>query len=93
MWSLLVFALIGLLAGAAARLLYPGREPLRILGTMVLGMVGALVGGIISLSSWPVEEDQFQSANLLMSLVGAMILITFWTGVAYVRSLGTRSTS
>ena len=59
MWNVFVFALIGLLAGAAARMLYPGRQPMRILGTVVLGMVGALVGGMISYIYWPAVDDQF----------------------------------
>ena len=40
MGNVLIFALIGLLAGTAARILYPGRQLMRILGTLVLGMVG-----------------------------------------------------
>jgi uncharacterized membrane protein YeaQ/YmgE (transglycosylase-associated protein family) len=43
MWNFIVFALIGLFAGSTARMLYPGRQPVRILGTIVLGIIGALV--------------------------------------------------
>jgi hypothetical protein len=50
MWNLLVFAIIGLLVGAASRLLYPGRRSTHILGTMLIGMIGAVVGGMISWS-------------------------------------------
>ena len=45
MWNLLVFAVIGLLTGAAARLLYPGRRSTHILGTMLIGIIGAVAGG------------------------------------------------
>ncbi|HLJ93122.1 MAG TPA: GlsB/YeaQ/YmgE family stress response membrane protein [Gemmataceae bacterium] len=94
MWNVFVFALIGLLAGAAARMLYPGRQPIRILGTMVLGMVGALVGGMISYIYWPAVDDQFQSGNLLVSLLGAVIVIAFSAGIAYARRLnGYKTTS
>ena len=94
MWNLIVFALIGLLAGTAARMLYPRRQPMRILGTIVLGIVGALVGGMISYIYWPAVDDQFHSGNLLVSLLGAMIVIAFSTGVAYARRLnGYRATS
>jgi uncharacterized membrane protein YeaQ/YmgE (transglycosylase-associated protein family) len=94
MWNLLVFNLIGLLMGAAARMLYPGRQPLRILSTVVLGMVGALVGGMISCIYWPAVDDEFHSGNLLVSLLGAMLVIAFSAGVAYARRLnGYRSTS
>ena len=85
MWNLLVFALIGMLTGSAARMLYPGREPMRILGTLALGTAGALAGGMISWSYWPAAEDQFHSGNLLLSALGAVIVIVFSAGVAYAR--------
>jgi len=75
MWNALVFVLIGLLAGAAARMLYPGRQPMHILGTVVLGVVGALVGGMVSYLYWPAVDDHFNSGNLLVSLLGAMSVI------------------
>lgn len=87
MWNLPVFALIGLLTGAAARMLYPGRQPLRILTTLALGMAGALAGGMISWIYWPAVDDQFHSGNLLLSVLGAMIVIVFAAGLAYARSL------
>jgi uncharacterized membrane protein YeaQ/YmgE (transglycosylase-associated protein family) len=94
MWNLLlVFAVIGLLAGAAARVLYPGRRPSRILGTMAIGMFGALGGGMISWSWWPPVSGEFHSGNLVMSIVGAMMVIVIWAGVVYKRSLtGPRNT-
>jgi len=84
-WNLVVFALIGLLTGAAARLFYPGRQPTRILGTMVLGMVGSLLGGLLSWAFWPEADGQFSSAALLMSFVGAVFVVVFWASVAYAR--------
>ncbi len=87
MWNLIVFAVIGLLAGAAARLFYPGRQPMRILGTMAVGAAGALGGGMISWTLWPDVNGQFNTGNLVMSIVGAMMAIAVWAGVAYQRSL------
>jgi uncharacterized membrane protein YeaQ/YmgE (transglycosylase-associated protein family) len=94
MWNLVVFAVIGLLAGTAARLLYPGRQPLHVLGTMVLGMVGAVVGGMISWAIWPAVEDQMHSGNFFLAILGAVMVMVFWTCVAYARSIsGSRPTS
>lgn len=87
MLNLLVFAVIGLLVGAAARLLYPGRRPLRVLGTMLIGMGGALGGGIFSWTYWPFVDGQFQSGNLIVSFLGAMIALMLSAGFVYVRSL------
>ncbi len=84
----LVFAALGLLTGAAARLLYPGRRPLDILGTLLVGIVGAVVGGIISWSLWPAQDSEFHTGNLSLSVVGAALAILLWAGFAYQRSLG-----
>jgi uncharacterized membrane protein YeaQ/YmgE (transglycosylase-associated protein family) len=91
MWDLIVFALIGLFTGAAARVCYPGREPLRILGTMVLGMAGALLGGLISWGIWPAADGRLYAGALLASLLGAVLAVVAWAGVAYARSISTRS--
>ena len=88
MWgTLAVFVVIGLLAGAAARLFYRGREPSRVLGTMLLGAVGALLGGLVSWGIWPAVDGQLYSGALLTSLSGAALLLAAWAGVAYARSL------
>lgn len=85
LWDLLVFAAIGLLAGAAARLLYPGRQAGEILVTVLLGATGALAGGMLSWSYWPYVNDHFHSGNLLISFLGAALVIVCSAGVAYAR--------
>jgi uncharacterized membrane protein YeaQ/YmgE (transglycosylase-associated protein family) len=88
LWNLVVFALIGLFAGGAARLFYPGRQAGRILGTMVLGMVGSLLGGMLSWAFWPEVDNQFSSGALLMSIVGAVVVLVLWASVSYARRIG-----
>jgi uncharacterized membrane protein YeaQ/YmgE (transglycosylase-associated protein family) len=87
MWNLIIFALIGALTGTAARVLYPGRQPMQILRTLGVGMVGSVVGGMISWIYWPEVENEFHSGNLLLSLFGAMAVIGLWAGMVYRRSL------
>jgi uncharacterized membrane protein YeaQ/YmgE (transglycosylase-associated protein family) len=77
--------LLGLLAGAAARTSYSGRQPQRVLLTMLLGMVGALVGGMISWKYWPLENGRFHSGNVLLAIFGSMAVIVLWAGVAHTR--------
>lgn len=92
MENLLIFALIGFLAGTAARLLYPGRQFLQTVGTLALGVIGAMAGGTISWNFWPQTDSEFRSHNLLLALLGAMLVIVFFAGVAYARSIsGARS--
>ena len=87
MWDLVVFALIGLLAGATARLWYPGREPMKVMGTMLLGLTGAVLGGLISWAIWPEIDGQFQAGALLTSLFGAMVVLAGYAWWAYARSM------
>jgi uncharacterized membrane protein YeaQ/YmgE (transglycosylase-associated protein family) len=93
LWNLVVFAVIGLFAGGAARLFYPGRQPLRILGTLVLGITGALLGGLLSWMIWPAVESDIQYGALLMSFLGAVLGLVLWAGWAYVRSISGRTTA
>ncbi|HUP85204.1 MAG TPA: GlsB/YeaQ/YmgE family stress response membrane protein [Acidimicrobiales bacterium] len=47
MIGILAFLVMGIIAGFIARALVPGRDPMGLLGTLVLGVVGALIGGFI----------------------------------------------
>jgi uncharacterized membrane protein YeaQ/YmgE (transglycosylase-associated protein family) len=87
MWNLLVFAVLGLFVGAGGRLLYPGRRSTHILGTMLIGSLGAVGGGMLSWIWWPTVDGEFHVGNLILSTLGAMIVIALWAGVAYKRSL------
>lgn len=79
--SLFAFAIIGLIAGALARLLVPGRQPMGIVATMVLGMVGSMVGGGISYAFWP-NAEPFHPGGLLMSVLGAVIVLALFVATA-----------
>jgi uncharacterized membrane protein YeaQ/YmgE (transglycosylase-associated protein family) len=47
MGELLVFIVVGLVVGIIARALMPGRDPVGVLGTIVVGIVGAVLGGYL----------------------------------------------
>jgi uncharacterized membrane protein YeaQ/YmgE (transglycosylase-associated protein family) len=87
--DLLIFALLGLLAGAAARVWYPGRQPMSVMGTMLVGMGGALLGGLISWAVWTSVEGQLHNGALLVSLLGAVVALVAWACAAYGRSIST----
>jgi len=84
--STLVFVVIGLLTGGAARLLYPNRQYIHILGTLSIGTIGAVAGGVISWSVWPAVNGEYHTGNLILSILGAVMAIGLWAGVAYKRS-------
>jgi uncharacterized membrane protein YeaQ/YmgE (transglycosylase-associated protein family) len=76
LWSIITWAVFGLVIGAIARLLYPGRQPMSLPVTMVLGIVGSFVGGLISwLFGFDPQDGPFQGAGWIMSLLGALIVV------------------
>lgn len=72
--------IVGLIAGALARLFVPGRQPMGLLMTMGLGLVGSILGGLISwvvLGSDPAEPG-FHAGGLIMSTIGAIIVLAIY---------------
>ena len=47
LWTIIVMLIVGLIAGALARLLVPGKDPIGIGGTILLGIVGSFIGGFL----------------------------------------------
>jgi uncharacterized membrane protein YeaQ/YmgE (transglycosylase-associated protein family) len=45
--GIIAFLIMGLIAGFIARAVVPGRDPMGLIGTLVLGVVGALIGGFL----------------------------------------------
>src|SRR4030088_240029 len=73
MLHLLWTAIIGLIVGALAKLIMPGRDPGGIFITMLIGIAGAFLGTFLGRAIGHYQPDQ--SAGFLMSLVGALILL------------------
>lgn len=72
--NLLVFALFGLIIGALAKFLMPGRDPGGIIVTAIIGMVGSLLGAFLGRALGMYSDGQ-QTAGWLMSIIGAVILL------------------
>ena len=79
-WYMLTFIiillLVGLISGAIARLLVPGRDPMGLLGTVGLGVVGSFVGGFLqNLIFLHTLSLSFHPAGLLGSIIGSIIVL------------------
>ena len=73
MIGILGWIVFGLVVGALAKLVMPGRDPGGIIVTMVLGIAGALVGGFIGrLLGW---YEPGEPAGFVMALLGAVLLL------------------
>ena len=73
MFGILGWILFGLIAGALAKLFMPGRDPGGIVVTMLLGIVGAILGGFLGRAAGFYEPGQ--PAGLIMSIIGAVIVL------------------
>jgi uncharacterized membrane protein YeaQ/YmgE (transglycosylase-associated protein family) len=69
--------IVGLIAGGIARFLVPGRDPMGLFGTALLGIVGSLVGGFLARGLF---NDQ-DGVGLLGSIVGAVIVLLIYNAV------------
>jgi uncharacterized membrane protein YeaQ/YmgE (transglycosylase-associated protein family) len=75
-WDLIGFLIIGLIVGLLARFLVPGRDPMGCLGTALLGIAGAFVGGLISRAIWgPPARGEWAYPGFLVSLVGGIVVL------------------
>ena len=74
----LTFIVIGLVAGFLARALVPGKQPMGLVATTLLGVAGSLLGGIVgSLFSPEGPSFKLQGSGIIMSVVGAIIVLLF----------------
>lgn len=71
---------IGLIAGALARLLVPGRQELSVAGTVGIGIVGSFLGGFLGYVIFHKDgQDGFvQPAGIIGSVIGAVIVLLLW---------------
>lgn len=74
---IIVLLVVGLIAGAIARLLMPGRDPLGILGTIALGIAGSFVGGFLLnlIEFHSLSLHSFHTVGLIGSIIGAWLLL------------------
>lgn len=75
MFSIIGWILFGMIAGAIARLLHPGKDSMGWLATILLGVTGSLVGGGLA---WVLRLgiSPYQPAGWIFSIVGAILLLT-----------------
>jgi uncharacterized membrane protein YeaQ/YmgE (transglycosylase-associated protein family) len=72
---------VGLIAGAIARLLIPGRQDIGILMTIVLGIVGSFVGGFLGYLLFHKDSSSgfIQPSGIIGSIIGAVIVLLVYT--------------
>ena len=81
--ALVSWVLCGLIVGLIARLLVPGRHPIGFVRTILLGMAGAFVGGLVHWAIYrhagePFSFSESAWAGWLFSILGAVIVLLLW---------------
>ncbi len=79
LFSLLWMVLAGLVIGALARFILPGRDPMGWGATALLGILGSILGGLIGrfLFGAP-RSGELLNKNIFLSLIGAILLLWLW---------------
>ena len=80
MLAILGWIFFGLIVGAVAKFVMPGRDPGGLIVTILLGIVGAVVGGFVGRAMGLYGPDQ--AAGFLMSFLGAVIVLVIYRMVA-----------
>jgi len=78
MLNFIWWLIVGLIAGALARLIMPGKDPMGMVATVLLGITGSILGGLLSSLIWGANERGFRPGGLLLSLLGAILLLWLW---------------
>jgi len=74
--SVIAWVLLGLIAGALAKMLMPGRDPGGILLTMLIGIAGAIVGGFLwNAFTGNDSYGDFDIGGILIAVIGSIILL------------------
>ncbi|QSJ20655.1 GlsB/YeaQ/YmgE family stress response membrane protein [Nostoc sp. UHCC 0702] len=80
--SIIAWVILGLLAGAIAKAIYPGYQGGGILSTMILGIVGAFIGGslysLLQSGSLQLTAASLTLPGLFIAVIGAIIAIYLW---------------
>ncbi|MFN8023428.1 MAG: GlsB/YeaQ/YmgE family stress response membrane protein [Acidimicrobiales bacterium] len=82
---ILYLLVIGVVAGFLARLLVPGRDPMSVGATILLGIIGSFIGGFIGWAIFgkDLSEGALQPSGVIGSIVGAVIALLVYRATTH----------
>jgi uncharacterized membrane protein YeaQ/YmgE (transglycosylase-associated protein family) len=80
---IITMLVIGAIAGYVARLLVPGPDPMGVVRTVVLGIVGSFIGGFLGyvLFDKDIDEGALQVSGVIGSIIGAVLALLIYNAV------------
>jgi uncharacterized membrane protein YeaQ/YmgE (transglycosylase-associated protein family) len=82
MFQILGLIFVGLIIGALARLLKPGRQRMSILATMLLGVVGAVIGGFLASLIGAGSIFELNFLGFVFAVIAALLLVGIAEGMS-----------
>lgn len=81
LWFIIVMIVVGLIAGAIARLIVPGKQNMSIPLTILCGIIGSFVGGFLGYLIFGHDKANgaLQTSGWVGSIIGAVIVVFAWT--------------
>ncbi len=81
---ILTLIIVGAIAGFIARAVVPGRDPMGVVGTIVLGIVGSFVGGFLGylLFGRDASQGALQPSGIIGSILGAIVALLVYRAVS-----------
>lgn len=80
--NIVAWVVLGLIAGAIAKAIYPGHQGGGIIATIVLGVVGAFIGGSLGVffatGTLALASPTFSIPGILVAILGAIVAIFLW---------------
>lgn len=83
--SVISWLVFGLVVGAIARFLMPGRQNMSWFATALLGIVGSIIGGVASYFIFGSPTGQIDAAGWVMSVIGAIVVVLIYGKVMSTR--------
>ncbi|CAM3673204.1 GlsB/YeaQ/YmgE family stress response membrane protein [Nocardioides zeicaulis] len=80
--AIIGFLVFGLVVGAIARLIKPGKQNLSILATLLLGVVGSLIGGIVASALGTGDIFELNILGAIVAIIAAVLLIGVAEGLS-----------
>ncbi|MGY2083551.1 GlsB/YeaQ/YmgE family stress response membrane protein [Blastococcus sp. SYSU DS0539] len=82
LFDILGLIVIGLIIGALARLLLPGKQHISIVATLVLGVLGAIIGGLIASLIGTGDIFELNILGFILAVIAALVLVGGYAGMA-----------